>query len=50
MIGRRLGEMHAVLARPSDDDAFAPEIATERDVEAWVDARDALWSIARSAC
>ena len=40
MIGRRLGEMHAVLARPSDDAAFAPEIATERDVDAWARARD----------
>ena len=26
-IGRRLGEMHAVLARPTDDPAFAPETA-----------------------
>ena len=26
-IGKRLGEMHAVLARPSDDPAFAPETA-----------------------
>jgi maltose alpha-D-glucosyltransferase/alpha-amylase len=36
-IGRRLGEMHAVLARPSDDMAFAPETASERDIEAWVE-------------
>jgi maltose alpha-D-glucosyltransferase/alpha-amylase len=36
MIGRRLGEMHAVLARPSEDTAFAPEIATDGDVEAWI--------------
>ena len=35
MIGRRLGEMHAVLARPSEDAAFAPESAMERDVDAW---------------
>jgi maltose alpha-D-glucosyltransferase / alpha-amylase len=41
-IGRRLGEMHAVLARPSPDDAFAPETATERDTEAWADRAVAL--------
>jgi maltose alpha-D-glucosyltransferase/alpha-amylase len=35
-IGRRLGEMHSVLARATDDAAFAPEIATERDVAQWV--------------
>jgi len=37
MIGKRLGEMHAVLARPSDDLAFAPETAAERDVQAWIE-------------
>jgi maltose alpha-D-glucosyltransferase/alpha-amylase len=36
-IGKRLGELHAVLARPSDDEAFAPEIATDRHVEAWAE-------------
>jgi maltose alpha-D-glucosyltransferase/alpha-amylase len=34
-IGRRLGELHAVLSRPSDDPAFAPESATEADREGW---------------
>ena len=34
-IGRRLGELHAVLSRPSDDPAFAPETATEADREGW---------------
>src|SRR5262249_3494386 len=34
-IGKRLGEMHAVLARPSEDEAFAPEIAAERHIAAW---------------
>ena len=34
-IGKRLGEMHAVLARPSDDPAFAPETAGAQDVEGW---------------
>ena len=28
-LGRRLAEMHAVLARPSDDPAFAPEVMDE---------------------
>jgi maltose alpha-D-glucosyltransferase/alpha-amylase len=35
-IGKRLAEMHAVLAKPTEDPAFAPEAATARDVEAWV--------------
>ncbi len=34
-IGRRLGELHAVLSRPSDDPAFAPEPASEADRETW---------------
>jgi maltose alpha-D-glucosyltransferase/alpha-amylase len=29
--------MHAVLARPSGDLAFAPETAAERDVQAWIE-------------
>ena len=41
-IGRRLGEMHAVLALPSPDDAFAPEIASEHDAEAWANRAVAL--------
>ncbi len=40
--GRRLAEMHAVLARPSEDPAFAPETASERDVAAWTDEVQAL--------
>jgi maltose alpha-D-glucosyltransferase/alpha-amylase len=36
-IGRRLGELHAALAAPCDDPAFAPEQATRADVRAWVD-------------
>jgi maltose alpha-D-glucosyltransferase/alpha-amylase len=36
-IGRRLGEMHAVLARPSDDSAFAPEIADDHALAVWRD-------------
>ncbi len=41
-IGRRLGEMHTVLALPSANDAFAPEAASERDAEAWADRATAL--------
>jgi maltose alpha-D-glucosyltransferase/alpha-amylase len=34
-LGRRLGEMHVVLAAPSDDPDFAPEVATSKTIEAW---------------
>jgi maltose alpha-D-glucosyltransferase/alpha-amylase len=33
--GRRLAELHAVLARPSGDEAFAPEQVTAADAAAW---------------
>jgi maltose alpha-D-glucosyltransferase/alpha-amylase len=36
MIGRRLGEMHAALARETSDAAFAPEIADGDDAAGWV--------------
>jgi maltose alpha-D-glucosyltransferase / alpha-amylase len=36
-IGSRLGEMHAILARPTDDPAFAPRAAELADVQAWAD-------------
>lgn len=36
-IGTRLGEMHAVLAAPTDDVAFKPEVATELDADAWLE-------------
>jgi maltose alpha-D-glucosyltransferase/alpha-amylase len=39
-LGRRLGELHAALALPSEDPAFAPERAAEADREGW--ARGAL--------
>jgi maltose alpha-D-glucosyltransferase/alpha-amylase len=35
-IGKRLAELHAALAQPSVDAAFAPETATERDVASWI--------------
>jgi maltose alpha-D-glucosyltransferase/alpha-amylase len=34
-IGRRLGELHAILATPTDNPAFAPERATVSDGAAW---------------
>ncbi|MEJ8796214.1 maltose alpha-D-glucosyltransferase [Trinickia caryophylli] len=37
IIGRRLGELHAALAAPTDDPAFAPEPATPDDVRGWID-------------
>jgi maltose alpha-D-glucosyltransferase/alpha-amylase len=35
-IGRQLGIMHTVLAQPTDDPAFAPQLASRQDVEAWI--------------
>jgi maltose alpha-D-glucosyltransferase/alpha-amylase len=34
-LGRRVGELHAVLARDSTDPAFAPEPITDADLSAW---------------
>ncbi|MGO4331172.1 putative maltokinase [Cupriavidus sp. 2TAF22] len=34
-LGQRLAELHAVLARPCDDPAFAPEAAGEAQVQQW---------------
>lgn len=42
-VGRRLGELHAALAMPSDDPAFAPVEASGAEVARWVDdARQSL--------
>jgi maltose alpha-D-glucosyltransferase/alpha-amylase len=42
-VGTRLGELHAVLAQPSDDEAFQPVTAGGADVESWAaDARAQL--------
>jgi maltose alpha-D-glucosyltransferase / alpha-amylase len=38
ILGRRLGEMHVVLAQPTDMEAFAPRVATEQDCAEWVTA------------
>ena len=36
-LGRRLAEMHAVLAQPDDDPAFAPHIADEAVLSGWAE-------------
>jgi maltose alpha-D-glucosyltransferase/alpha-amylase len=36
-LGTRLAEMHAALAQPTEDPAFAPEAAGEADVRDWID-------------
>nr|WP_132256682.1 maltose alpha-D-glucosyltransferase [Paucimonas lemoignei] len=38
LLGRRLGEMHVVLAAPTEDAAFAPQVTDEADAKAWADA------------
>jgi len=35
MLGQRLGEMHQVLAAPSDNPDFAPQKSTAKDAQAW---------------
>jgi maltose alpha-D-glucosyltransferase/alpha-amylase len=37
-IGKRLGELHTILAAPTDNPAFAPEKATSADGAAWAEA------------
>jgi len=37
LLGRRLGEMHAALAQPSDDPAFAPMTADPDRVRGWIE-------------
>jgi maltose alpha-D-glucosyltransferase/alpha-amylase len=34
-VGTRLGELHAVLAQPSEDEAFQPVSADDADVDGW---------------
>ena len=41
-IGRQLAAMHLVLARPTDDPAFKPEIATDADIARWRERTTAL--------
>jgi maltose alpha-D-glucosyltransferase/alpha-amylase len=35
MLGRRLGEMHAALATPTDDPDFSPQSVTAEDASTW---------------
>jgi maltose alpha-D-glucosyltransferase/alpha-amylase len=37
-LGRRLGELHVALARPSDDADFDPEIVDEAEIDTWITA------------
>ena len=41
-LGRRIGEMHALLARESSNPAFAPEPITDGDLSAWYGKTSAL--------
>ena len=38
VIGKRLGELHAVLASPTDDPAFTPELVEAGEAMAWATA------------
>ncbi|SAL01787.1 trehalose synthase [Caballeronia pedi] len=38
VIGRRLGELHAALASPDGNPAFAPEAVESKDIEVWKEA------------
>ncbi|MFC0401343.1 maltose alpha-D-glucosyltransferase [Paraburkholderia rhizosphaerae] len=46
VIGKRLGELHVILAAPSDDPAFAPEPATPEQVRAWIDGTQSMLAAA----
>jgi maltose alpha-D-glucosyltransferase/alpha-amylase len=43
VLGRRTGEMHTVLAQPTDNPDFAPEAATEKTVQLWL--KQAQWQL-----
>ncbi len=43
-VGRRLAEVHAALASPSDDPAFAPEPATAEDHAEWAASAANNWT------
>jgi maltose alpha-D-glucosyltransferase/alpha-amylase len=48
-IGMRLAQMHAVLAQPSDDPAFAPGTADAAEAEAWTARAERLLTAAFEA-
>ncbi len=35
MVGKRLGELHVALSRPTEDEAFAPVTAGQAEIESW---------------
>ncbi|MFL6689832.1 MAG: maltose alpha-D-glucosyltransferase [Alphaproteobacteria bacterium] len=43
VLGRRTGEMHSVLAEPTDNPDFAPEAASESTVQHWF--KQARWQL-----
>jgi maltose alpha-D-glucosyltransferase/alpha-amylase len=45
-IGRRVGELHAVLASPTEDEAFSPHMTTSDDVRRWTNGVVELMSAA----
>jgi maltose alpha-D-glucosyltransferase/alpha-amylase len=49
-IGRRLAEMHAVLASATDDPAFAPELADDAAVDRWAEGVVEQIDLAVQAC
>jgi len=48
-IGRQLGKMHQILARPTDDPDFAPQRATAADATHWCDRAHGLLETAFEA-
>ena len=48
-IGKRLGELHAILAAPTDNPAFAPEKATAVEGAVWAEAARAQLDAAQAA-
>ena len=41
-IGRQLATMHVLLARETDNEAFAPRVSTAEDIESWITHAHAL--------
>ncbi len=53
-VGKRLGQLHEILAKPSDDPDFAPELAGAEEIGLWVESacrmlKQALEVLARHA-
>lgn len=52
-LGMRVAEFHSILARPSDNPAFAPEPLQSSDIERWIEeataARSLAWERLRTA-